>query len=445
MQHSRSVPALNGEISMMNARILRTLILAALAVSVALTPLAAKEDGESVLTLAIGDPARKDQQVELVLDGITDTRTGEVIVPSDLAAKVEDARLLLVGETHTNIDFHNVQLRIIEELHRAGRKVMIGLEMYPYTEQEYLDQWSRNLLTEEGFLEISEWYKNWGYPWKYYREIFLFARDNGLKIYALNTPREVVRAVRQKGFDELTDEQRAHIPEEIDTDSDEHIKMFKAIFEEDADSDFHAQLPEPALRSMFNAQCTWDAAMGFKSVKALREHDDPKAILVVMVGAGHLAYDLGIERQVKQWYDGRVASVIPISVGDICKPVEKVQASYADFIWGVPPEVDPIYPALGISTAEDKKSGLRKVIYVSKDSPGKNAGIKMGDRLLTMDGVEIKDRATIMSMVAAKRWGDSAEIVVSRGDEKVEILVNFRRTRPEPCEEEDDETEGGEQ
>ena len=432
---------------MKNARIFRALILVSVAVGVAVSPLAAKEDGESVLTLAIGDPARKDHQIELVLDGITDTRTGEVIVPSELPGQLEDARLLLVGETHTNIDFHNVQLRIIQELHRAGRKVMIGLEMYPYTEQEYLDQWSRNLLTEAGFLEISEWYKNWGYPWNYYRDIFLFARDNGLRIYALNTPREVVRAVRQKGFDELTEEQRAHIPEEIDTDSDEHLQMFKAIFEEDADSDFHAQLPEPALRSMFDAQCTWDAAMGFKSVKALREHEDPKVILVVMVGAGHLAYDLGIERQVKQWYDGRVASVIPISVGDNCDPVEKVQASYADFIWGVPPEVDPIYPTLGISTAEDKKSGRRKVIYVAKDSPGKNAGIKMGDRLLTVDGVEIEDRATLMRIVAGKRWGDSAELVVTRGDETIDLLVNFRRTRPEPCEEEDDDEEkdGGEQ
>jgi len=431
---------------MTNARILPTLLLASLVVWLAAPPLAAKEDGQSVLNLTLGDPARKDRQVELVLDGITDTRTGEVIVPSDLPGKVADARLLLVGETHTNIDFHNVQQRIIEELHRAGRKVMIGLEMYPYTEQEYLDQWSRNLLTEEGFLEISGWYKNWGYPWKYYRDIFLFARDNGLKIYALNTPREVVRAVRQKGFDELTDEQRVHIPEQIDTDSEEHVTLFKAIFEEDEDSDFHASLPEPALRSMFDAQCTWDAAMGFKSVKALQEHDDdPNAILVVMVGAGHLAYDLGIQRQVKQWYDGRVASVIPISVGDICDPVDNVQASYADFIWGVPPEVDPIYPALGFSTSEDKKTGRRKVIYVAKDSPGKNAGIKMGDRLLSFDGVKIEDRETLMKLVADKRWGDSAEFVVTRGDETVELLVNFRRTRPEPCDEDEEENGGEEQ
>ena len=76
---------------MTNARILPTLILASLVVWLAAPPLVAKDDGQSVLNLTIGDPARKDRQVELVLDGITDTRTGEVIVPSDLPGKVADA------------------------------------------------------------------------------------------------------------------------------------------------------------------------------------------------------------------------------------------------------------------------------------------------------------------------------------------------------------------
>jgi uncharacterized iron-regulated protein len=403
----------------------------------------ADEDETTILDLAIGDPERKDLMVDLVLDGITDCRTGDVLVPGDIPTRLEDTRLLLVGESHTNMDFHKAQLRLIEELHRAGRKVMIGLEMYPYTEQAYLDQWSRNLLTEEGFLEISEWYKNWGYPWPYYREIFLFARDHGLKMYALNTPRDVVKAVRKDGFENLTEEQKAHVPDQIDTDSEEHIVLFKAIFEEDDDADFHASLPEPQLRAMFDAQCTWDATMGFNAIKAVREHEDPSAILVVLVGAGHLAYDLGIQRQVRQWYDGRVASVIPISVGDLCDPVEQVRASYADFIWGLPPETDPIYPSLGISTREDKKTGRRKVIYVAKDSPAMKAGVKMGDVLMKMDGHEIGDRASLMRRVAGKSWGDSADLVVERAGKPTEIVVDFRRTRPEPCDEDDEDAGDG--
>ena len=54
-------------------------------------------------------------------------------------------------------------------------------------------------------------------------------------MYALNTPREVVAAVRMKGFDELTDEQKEHMPPAVDTDNEEHFRLFKAFFEEEED------------------------------------------------------------------------------------------------------------------------------------------------------------------------------------------------------------------
>ena len=74
---------------------------------------------QSSLHLPIGDPARKDNQVALALDGITDTATAEVIAPEVLAERLADAGLVFVGETHTNLDFHNVQLRVIRALHEA--------------------------------------------------------------------------------------------------------------------------------------------------------------------------------------------------------------------------------------------------------------------------------------------------------------------------------------
>src|SRR4051812_30772956 len=93
------------------------------------------------LHLAIGDPARKDKEAAVVLDGITDTGTGEVITPAELAKRLAGARLVLVGESHTDMDFHRVELRVLEELARAGRPVLVGLEMYPYPEQRFLDAW----------------------------------------------------------------------------------------------------------------------------------------------------------------------------------------------------------------------------------------------------------------------------------------------------------------
>ena len=391
-------------------------------------------EGESVLRLPLGDPALKERRVELVLDGITDGRTGELLAPTDLPRRLADVRVLLVGEQHVDLEFHRVQLRVIEELHAAGRRVSIGLEMFPYTAQRPLEQWSEGLLTERGLLELADWYENWGYDFKYYREIFLFAREHGLALHALNTPREVVRAVRERGLENLTPEQAAHVPPHVDTDSDEHLRLFRAMFEQDADDDFHASLPDDQLRAMFAAQCTWDATMGFNAVQALAGRgDDPQAILVVLVGTGHVAYGLGIERQIRQWYDKPVASLAPVPVGSACDPVREVQASYADFVWGVPPADAPFYPWLGLSTA--KSDAGRKVIHVESGSPAEHAGFAAGDVLQAVDGTAIPDDRTLKRLLAERHWGDRSLFVVSRGGERVEIPVSFRRERPEPCEE----------
>ena len=38
--------------------------------------------------------------------------------------------------------------------------------------------------------------------------------------------------------------------------------------------------------------------------------------MVVLVGSGHVAYGLGIERQARAWFDGAVSSVIAVPLAD---------------------------------------------------------------------------------------------------------------------------------
>ena len=90
----------------------------------------------AVFDLGIGDPERKGRQVAVVLDGITDTATVELLTPREMAERLADTRILFIGEDHTDMDFHRMQARIMEELHRSGREVMVGLEMFPYTRQK---------------------------------------------------------------------------------------------------------------------------------------------------------------------------------------------------------------------------------------------------------------------------------------------------------------------
>lgn len=384
---------------------------------------------EELLRLPIGDPARKDREAPVVLDAITDTASGALLTPADLPGKLADARLVLVGEEHVGMDAHRVELRVIEELQKAGRRVLVGLEMFEYPDQRWLDAWVDGKLTEEAFLP--HWYRDWGYNWLYYRDIFLFARDHHLRMYAINAPRAVVGAVRQKGFKGLTPEEAAHIPTQIDTKSADHLRLFKASFEEE--ETFHMGGTDEAWQAMLNAQCTWDATMGWNAVAALSKDTDPKAVMVVLVGAGHVQYGLGIERQVRQWFSGKVASVIPVEVRDEKKgPVKSVQASYANFVWGIPPEIGPLYPDLGVAWHLRPQDKRLEVLNVEKDTPAAAAGgFAVGDVLLTIDGMDAADRDTLVRLVAGKRWGDAAVFTVRRGEETVPLTILLRRTIPE--------------
>jgi aminopeptidase N len=379
------------------------------------------------LHLAIGDPARKDKEAAVVLDGITDTGTGEVITPAELAKRLAGARLVLVGESHTDMDFHRVELRVLEGLVRAGRPVLVGLEMYPYPEQRFLDAWVDGRLSEEAFLRDSRWYENWGFNWLYYRDLFLFARDHKLRMFAVNAPRDVVTAVRKKGFKNLTPDEAAHIPTDIDTASPEHRTLFKSFFAAGGDS-LHSGMDEPQWDAMIAAQSTWDATMAFNAVKALKEHGGPDAVMVVLVGSGHVVYGLGIQRQAARHFDGRIATVVPVNVrDDEGHEVRTVQASYADFVWGLPPQTEPAYPSLGLSTNPVAGEKALKVILVSDKTPAEKAGVQVGDVIVSLDGTAVPDKETLNRLMAAKRWGDAALLAVRRGGETKELRLALRR------------------
>jgi uncharacterized iron-regulated protein len=385
---------------------------------------ATAQSKQKIYNLAIGDPERRTRDARVVLDAITDTSTGDLLSANQLAARLRDTRLLLIGESHTTADFHRVQLRVIRALHESGRKVMIGLEMFPYTEQKSLDNWRDGLLTEPGFLTLARWYEFWGYHWNYYRDIFLYARDNRLSMYGVNAPRAVVTAVRQKGIDNLSDTDKQHVPPTIDIDSGDHLTFFKASF--DDDNSMHGNMPESMLKSMQAAQATWDASMGYNSVKALKAAPSD-SILVVLVGSGHVAYGVGIEHQAKQWFDGKITTLIPVPVQDSDeKPVPAVKASYANFVWGIPYERDDLYPSLGFSTSET--GGMRKIIAMDKDSIAAKSGFQVNDQVLSLDGIAAADRETWNRIMATKNWGDTALVKVQRDGKEIEIKAELRRT-----------------
>jgi uncharacterized iron-regulated protein len=377
--------------------------------------------------LAIGDPVRRARHVPLVLDGITDTSSGEIISPAELAARLDDTRLVFVGESHTSPEAHEAQRRLIAALAQRGREVLIGLEMLPKSAQATLDAFVAGELSEPELLRGTRWFTAWGHSFHYYREIFLLARERRLRLFGVNVPREIVTAVRKRALAGLTPAEAAHLPRAIDTTSAaaaEHRSLFRALL----GGDSHGGLTPAQWDGMFQAQCTWDAGMAWNATKALLNHGGERAIMVVLIGSGHVAYGLGAERQAATFWKGSVASVIPVPVVDgERRPLTQVRASYARFVWGIPPE-DPLalHPVLGVALSDGAGGGLA-VSMVAPGSAAADAGVRAGDRLLSLDGTTIRAREDLQAVLLGKRWGDDVQIELERGRERVKAQAHLRR------------------
>lgn len=397
-------------------------VLAALAVLSLPSPASAQT--REPFGLEIGDAARKGRTMALEVDQIHDTNKGVDVSPDEVAAALSDASIVLVGESHTSFESHRVQAAVIAALQRAGRKVTIGLEMFPAEAPTApFDRWLRGGIDEAGLLRESGWYDYWGYPWPYYRDVFVLARQHRLPIRGVNAPRAVVSMVGRRGLAGIGGMERGQIAPTIDITNEEHKQLFVAYV--GGGSETHgAGMPADVLQRMIEAQCTWDATMAFHAAELLKENPDPKAVVVVLVGSGHVAYNLGIARQAKAYTDKRVATVMPIATAP-GKP-EQIRASVADVVWGVPTETYPLYPTLGVSFRSSGEQPTT-VLMVAPGSTAEAMGLKTGDTLMTLDDQPIRKDVELRALLDRKQWGDALQATIKRGTETLTLTGRLRR------------------
>ena len=375
--------------------------------------------------LALGDSARRDKDVTLVLDAAVDTATGETLGPDELAARLDKTRLLLLGESHTSVESHRVQLQVLRALARRGRAIRVGLEMFPFTEQASLDSWNAGRWSEAEFVDKARWYEHWGYHWGYYRDVLLFARAQGIPIFAVNAPRELVAAVRKTGIAGLSAEQAARMPPKVDTDSADHLALFKAqVGGGDA---LHDGMTDEAWKGMQAAQATWDAAMAWNAVQALKAATDPNAIMVVLVGSGHVAYGLGIERQARAWFDGAVASVIAVPLADDKGPTGPVRASYANFVWGVAARAGQRVALARAVHPRGRGRTPRRSSTSKRTAPRPMPASRSATSSCKIDEVAIDSREAMSRQMASYNWGDAPRVTITRGTEQLTLTVPLRR------------------
>ena len=201
--------------------------------------------------------------------------------PDQVALRLANYRLVLVGEHHSNADHHAAQLAVIRFLHSKGIAAAVGLEMFRQDGQEALDRWVSGELAESDFKEIYS--DHWNFDWPLYRDIFRFARDNQLPMVGLNVSGDITRQVAHTGFASLDEQQRSELGAITCNVSAEYMEYIRRAFG-DHGQGAHGDISEFAR--FCEAQLVWDTVMAARAAEYLEAH--PQRVMVLIAGSGHV-------------------------------------------------------------------------------------------------------------------------------------------------------------
>lgn len=261
----------------------------------------------------------KGNPIRLMENTILKTDTLSVISQAQLIADLAKARVIYVGEDHTNPFHHAAQLEIIKALARTIPDLTIGMEMFDFTYQPVLDQWCAGKLNEAEFLQRTHWYANWRYNFDLYRGILEYAKEKGLRVIALNVPFHIPAKIRIGGINSLAEADRRLLPATIDTTNADHRAYLEKIFK------MHTFAGQENFEYFYEAQCTWEDAMADAVARHLGAGK-----MVVLAGSGHIIYKFGIPNRAFARNPASFITIYPVPVGTDAEP------TWADFLWVTP-------------------------------------------------------------------------------------------------------------
>ncbi len=250
---------------------------------------------------------------------IIDVSTKGAVTVSDLVRDLGDAKVVFIGESHGNRRHHAAQLALIRALEDAGKKIAIGLEMFPASDQDRLDRWVAGTIQEGRFVPAFD--RNWrGGYWPLYRSIFLYAKEQGIPMIGLNVERQVANKAFREGFASLN---RSEIPDigEVRCDpSDRYRSLIREAL--------GGHRGGKAFVRFCEAQMLWDAAMGWNIVDFLDRN--PDTTVVVLAGGFH-AWKHGIPERVKRSSDVPFKVILPSGEREFLG--YEVAIEDADYVW----------------------------------------------------------------------------------------------------------------
>ncbi len=235
-----------------------------------------------------------------------DLRNNRLCTLSDVVEAADGKQFVFLGEQHATATHQQMEADVVHALDAAKRQVIVGMEMYTRPKQDVLDKWSTGALTEDQFLDQSDWKGQWGYDYKFYKPVFEVAREHHLPVVGLNVPRAWVRTVGKTGFNSLPVSARMQLPESLFLGNKTHRQVFDAMVGPH-------NMPGMNPDSMYGAQVLWDEGMADTAIKYLHcTATTPQTVFVVIAGSGHMMYGQGINYRIDRRKAGKGVNLVMV-------------------------------------------------------------------------------------------------------------------------------------
>lgn len=339
-------------------------------------------------------------------------------VPLDVEGAVSmlsGSRLICLGETHDNAEAHRVELEIVKAFEaRFPGRIAIGMEMFRSPVQPVLDRWTRGEIDEKTMLRGTHWYQDWGMDFDLYRGILEFARSNHIDVIALNPPEELQRQTANK------------VTAPIDVDPYQR-KAMEAVFGGHVAG-------AGMFDSFLRVQLLWERSMADRIVDYWRSSRGADKRLIPITGGWHVQYGFGVPKKVIQKMPVPYSIVqieeteIPPDKADRLMDVKlpPLRLLPADIVWFVDYR-DPADRKVKLGVYLEEKDGAMTITNVVPQSAAALANVPVPSQLITIDGRPVKDLVDLHDTLSGKHPGDTAELVLQSGNERIKRTLHFKK------------------
>lgn len=192
----------------------------------------------------------------------------------EILRRVENERVIFIGEGHTRAEDHLVQIEVIKHLHEKNKNPVVALEMFTRDHEPYLAQWVEGTLTEKEFKDI--YYGFWNVPYKHYKKIFAYTRQKEIPMTGINARDALIKEIARGG------------PSAIPAETLRKLKFTDCTLHPDYKKtlglDGNKIKHEEKLPYLCEAQRLRDTIMAYSLMEIIDKNESP---VIVLLGAAH--------------------------------------------------------------------------------------------------------------------------------------------------------------